>query len=201
MGARLLATTPARDAAIQLAGEPWYGYWYGVILQVVAGPLWRGSFCLSSSPIIIWYVFPLFLLIVRPLYQEVVFFTVMHDGMLLSHWPSPDFLVQIPRQSPAFSRMPNNASAMSVARVHRRCCLLANPPPARSIQSPGPQLDGWSRSLDSALRFRPRGVSGDNPSTCRPASTLTTLGLSSTTTSTPDLSANTLAQPQFGRLF
>jgi hypothetical protein len=41
----------------------------------------------------------------------------------------------------------------------------------------------------------------DNPSTCRPASTLTTLGLSSTTTTIPHASVNTLAQPQFGLLF
>jgi hypothetical protein len=71
----------------------------------------------------------------------------------------------------------------------------------KSIQSPGTELGGWSRPLNSLVRFRHRGVSGDNPSPCRPASTLTTLGLTSTTTSTPDASANTLAQPQFGRLF
>jgi hypothetical protein len=71
----------------------------------------------------------------------------------------------------------------------------------KSIQSPGTELGGWSRPLNSLVRFRHRGVSGDNPSPCRPASTLTTLGLTSTTTPTPDASANTLAQPQFGRLF
>jgi len=41
-------------------------------------------------------------------------------------------------------RGPNNARAMSVARTHRRCYSPANPPPARSIQSPGTQLGGWS---------------------------------------------------------
>ncbi len=66
---------------------------------------------------------------------------------------------------------------------------------------PCTQLGGWSRPLDSPVRFRPRGVSGDNPSTGRPASTLTTLGLSSTTTPIPHASANTLAQPQFSPLF
>jgi hypothetical protein len=45
------------------------------------------------------------------------------------------------------------------------------------------------------------GAACSNPSTCRPASTLTTLGLTSTTTPTPDASANTLPQPQFGPLF
>jgi len=30
---------PAEYAAFQLDGEPWYGYWYGVILQVVEGAL------------------------------------------------------------------------------------------------------------------------------------------------------------------
>ncbi len=44
-------------------------------------------------------------------------------------------------------------------------------------------------------------MSGDNPSTCRPASTLTTLGLTSTATPIPHASANTLAHPQFGPLF
>ena len=28
---------PARHAAFQLGGGPWYGYWYGVIHQVVEG--------------------------------------------------------------------------------------------------------------------------------------------------------------------
>jgi len=42
--------------------------------------------------------------------------------------------------------------------------------------APGTQLARWSRSLHSAPRFRPRGVSGHNPSTCRPALTLTALG-------------------------
>ena len=27
----------ARQAAFKLGGEPWYGYWYGVIRQVVGG--------------------------------------------------------------------------------------------------------------------------------------------------------------------
>ena len=35
MGARLLASTLAGHAAFELGGGPWYGYWYGVILQVV----------------------------------------------------------------------------------------------------------------------------------------------------------------------
>ena len=42
MGARLVATTPARDAVFQLGGEPWYGYWYGVIPQVVEGESYLG---------------------------------------------------------------------------------------------------------------------------------------------------------------
>ncbi len=37
MGARLGATMRAGNAAFQLGGGPWYGYWYGVILQVVEG--------------------------------------------------------------------------------------------------------------------------------------------------------------------
>ena len=85
-------------------------------------------------------------------------------------------------------------------RDPRRTAAVARkpiPPPARS---PCTQLGGWSRPLDSPVRFRPRGVSGDNPSTGRPASTLTTLGLSSTTTPIPHASANTLAQPQFSPL-
>ncbi len=28
---------PARDAAFRLGDGPWYGYWYGVILEVVDG--------------------------------------------------------------------------------------------------------------------------------------------------------------------
>jgi hypothetical protein len=28
---------PARDVGFRLGGGPWYGYWYGVILQVVDG--------------------------------------------------------------------------------------------------------------------------------------------------------------------
>jgi len=42
VGARLLASTPARDAVFQLGGEPWYGYWYGVIPQVVEGESYLG---------------------------------------------------------------------------------------------------------------------------------------------------------------
>jgi hypothetical protein len=29
----------ARDAALRMGGGPWYGYWYGVILEVVEGVL------------------------------------------------------------------------------------------------------------------------------------------------------------------
>ena len=37
MGARLAAMMPAEYADFQLGGGPWYGYWYGVIPQVVEG--------------------------------------------------------------------------------------------------------------------------------------------------------------------
>ena len=37
VGARLVATKPAGYAAFKLGGGPWYGYWYGVILEVVDG--------------------------------------------------------------------------------------------------------------------------------------------------------------------
>ncbi len=80
--------------------------------------------------------------------------------------------------------------------------LFTHPRPISVIpRTTSTQLNGWSRPLNSPVRFRPRGVSDDNPSTGRPASTLTTLGLTSTTTPIPHASANTLAQPHFGPLF
>ena len=33
-----MAVMPAEYAAFQLGDGPWYGYWYGVIRQVVEGP-------------------------------------------------------------------------------------------------------------------------------------------------------------------
>ncbi len=88
-------------------------------------------------------------------------------------------------------------------RSSPHCCrlLARQSTSSRSIQSPSTQLGGWSRPPNSPVKFRPRGVSGDNPSTGRPALTLTTLGRSSTTTPIPHASANTLAQLQFGPLF
>jgi len=37
VGARLVATMLAEYAAFEMGDGPWYGYWYGVILQVVDG--------------------------------------------------------------------------------------------------------------------------------------------------------------------
>ena len=51
MGARLLASTPAGHAAFQLGSEPWYGYWYGVILELGEGaPLGFGCDRIEEGP-------------------------------------------------------------------------------------------------------------------------------------------------------
>ncbi len=49
---------PAEHAAFQSGDGPWYGYWYGVILQVVEGPLVfnpiPGALTSPPPPHIIW---------------------------------------------------------------------------------------------------------------------------------------------------
>ena len=48
VGVRLVTTVPARYAGFQLGGGLWYGYWYGVIRQVVDGDarMWSRDFLL-----------------------------------------------------------------------------------------------------------------------------------------------------------
>jgi hypothetical protein len=43
VGARVVAMMLAEYAAFEMCGGPWYGYWYGVIRQVVDGV--RTGFC------------------------------------------------------------------------------------------------------------------------------------------------------------
>ena len=89
--------------------------------------------------------------------------------------------------------------AAGVARQLTHLITLAQDP--TSMSRPNIHVDGLSRPLKSPVRFRPLGASPDNPSIRRPEPMTATPGQIPTTTPTPDPSANTMAQLQFGLLF